>query len=144
MDWKIGMCHHEEVISDTWKRVLITLGGPIASLVVSIPLMMHYKSIASSDFLSFVVIVFIGSACYDFLSNMLPIATPINMHDGAVSYSDGFILLSIFNRHFASEEHLSLSQKFHDEQYDEVIAICLLYTSPSPRDQRGSRMPSSA
>ena len=26
----------------------------------------------------------------------------------------------------------------------ERIRICLLYTSPSPRDQRGSRMPSSA
>ena len=26
----------------------------------------------------------------------------------------------------------------------EVVAVCLLYTSPSPRDQRGSRMPSSA
>ena len=25
-----------------------------------------------------------------------------------------------------------------------IIAGCLLYTSPSPRDQRGSRMPSSA
>ena len=25
-----------------------------------------------------------------------------------------------------------------------VIMVCLLYTSPSPRDQRGSRMPSSA
>ena len=25
-----------------------------------------------------------------------------------------------------------------------MVAICLLYTSPSPRDQRGSRMPSSA
>ena len=24
------------------------------------------------------------------------------------------------------------------------FAVCLLYTSPSPRDQRGSRMPSSA
>ena len=24
------------------------------------------------------------------------------------------------------------------------LLICLLYTSPSPRDQRGSRMPSSA
>ena len=24
------------------------------------------------------------------------------------------------------------------------LGICLLYTSPSPRDQRGSRMPSSA
>ena len=26
----------------------------------------------------------------------------------------------------------------------EEITACLLYTSPSPRDQRGSRMPSSA
>ena len=26
----------------------------------------------------------------------------------------------------------------------EVLRTCLLYTSPSPRDQRGSRMPSSA
>ena len=25
-----------------------------------------------------------------------------------------------------------------------LISTCLLYTSPSPRDQRGSRMPSSA
>ena len=25
-----------------------------------------------------------------------------------------------------------------------LVACCLLYTSPSPRDQRGSRMPSSA
>ena len=28
--------------------------------------------------------------------------------------------------------------------YDHRIVVCLLYTSPSPRDQRGSRMPSSA
>ena len=27
---------------------------------------------------------------------------------------------------------------------DDVLYTCLLYTSPSPRDQRGSRMPSSA
>ena len=29
-------------------------------------------------------------------------------------------------------------------EYPEQNDICLLYTSPSPRDQRGSRMPSSA
>ena len=28
--------------------------------------------------------------------------------------------------------------------FDGITTICLLYTSPSPRDQRGSRMPSSA
>ena len=29
-------------------------------------------------------------------------------------------------------------------KYGNAITTCLLYTSPSPRDQRGSRMPSSA
>ena len=30
------------------------------------------------------------------------------------------------------------------EIIDDQLDLCLLYTSPSPRDQRGSRMPSSA
>ena len=30
------------------------------------------------------------------------------------------------------------------EKYEGVLKICLLYTSPSPRDISGSRMPSSA
>ena len=32
----------------------------------------------------------------------------------------------------------------HTDDLDRGIHVCLLYTSPSPRDQRGSRMPSSA
>ena len=35
-------------------------------------------------------------------------------------------------------------QGFSEEQFDTPYRPCLLYTSPSPRDQRGSRMPSSA
>ena len=35
-----------------------------------------------------------------------------------------------------------IKESFHF--YDRHCEICLLYTSPSPRDQRGSRMPSSA
>ena len=30
------------------------------------------------------------------------------------------------------------------DMYEDLLKDCLLYTSPSPRDQRGSRMPSSA
>ena len=33
--------------------------------------------------------------------------------------------------------------KRHEKLYEEIMA-CLLYTSPSPRDKRQSRMPSSA
>ena len=35
-------------------------------------------------------------------------------------------------------------QQFLALTLEEVLSVCLLYTSPSPRDQRGSRMPSSA
>ena len=31
-----------------------------------------------------------------------------------------------------------------DSEFSITLYACLLYTSPSPRDQRGSRMPSSA
>ena len=38
------------------------------------------------------------------------------------------------------------TDEFHERGQDDKhqFRICLLYTSPSPRDQRGSRMPSSA
>ena len=40
--------------------------------------------------------------------------------------------------------HGSLANKEDLRRYLAMITTCLLYTSPSPRDQRGSRMPSSA
>ena len=45
------------------------------------------------------------------------------------------------------EQNASLALQIADRAYvleAGRLTICLLYTSPSPRDQRGSRMPSSA
>ena len=48
----------------------------------------------------------------------------------------------------SGSEASKVTLKFCPEHYqvymDEVIPACLLYTSPSPRDISGSRMPSSA
>ena len=43
-----------------------------------------------------------------------------------------------------SESEVSNSREAQLDQVRELFSTCLLYTSPSPRDQRGSRMPSSA
>ena len=45
----------------------------------------------------------------------------------------------ILNKAGASDADMIIAVTQNDE-----VNICLLYTSPSPRDQRGSRMPSSA
>ena len=45
------------------------------------------------------------------------------------------------------DKYVSLSKEYADLKplYDQVnLYFCLLYTSPSPRDMRRSRMPSSA
>ena len=41
------------------------------------------------------------------------------------------------------KKHGCLAARINDVERD-LSTPCLLYTSPSPRDQRGSRMPSSA
>ena len=38
----------------------------------------------------------------------------------------------------------SVREQAENKTYSALGRLCLLYTSPSPRDQRGSRMPSSA
>ena len=43
-----------------------------------------------------------------------------------------------------SARNPTIEQKIELLSYMERLGVCLLYTSPSPRDQRGSRMPSSA
>ena len=39
---------------------------------------------------------------------------------------------------------VSITMQGRNQADLEALKVCLLYTSPSPRDQRGSRMPSSA
>ena len=53
---------------------------------------------------------------------------------------------------YGSDNQLKITTKYRiqeselevDEAVEQKLYTCLLYTSPSPRDQRGSRMPSSA
>ena len=42
------------------------------------------------------------------------------------------------------DKPLPLAEQLRQAIRDGLDCVCLLYTSPSPRDQRGSRMPSSA
>ena len=53
-------------------------------------------------------------------------------------------LREILESEFKGVYALKVIDVLKSPQLAEEDKICLLYTSPSPRDQRGSRMPSSA
>ena len=69
---------------------------------------------------------------------------------GEILYIGAADARSLFGLKGVLEENLGTAANFRCEvttMYStrrQELLICLLYTSPSPRDQRGSRMPSSA
>ena len=69
-------------------------------------------------------------------SNILSQVTAANFKDSHVDHLNTLI------KHIHSTANFSLRHSTLDDETLHVV--CLLYTSPSPRDQRGSRMPSSA
>ena len=50
-------------------------------------------------------------------------STPLSMHDGSVSYSDGYQLLSLFYRKKAPKSLKLIEEKFHKKKYEETISL---------------------
>ena len=68
--------------------------------------------------------------------------------ENELPYPDGKLIVSRVDLDgiitHANDAFVDISGYSRDELIGAPHHICLLYTSPSPRDQRGSRMPSSA
>ena len=63
----------------------------------------------------------------------------VELHDGTFANR-----LNLYD-FFVDGDDSAIGRLVNDKVFSvEVLGSCLLYTSPSPRDQRGSRMPSSA
>ena len=78
---------------------------------------------------------------------------PSNAVEYFVSYYDYYQPEAyIPGRDLYIDKELQMNERIEQERFSTVASLvsrpdvitCLLYTSPSPRDQRGSRMPSSA
>ena len=69
-----------------------------------------------------------------------------NFEEGSARKTKGLVVdyIGIKNQMNQALAMYSKSDASNIEEIDQSLTACLLYTSPSPRDQRGSRMPSSA
>ena len=74
--------------------------------------------------------------------------TSLNLKDGLAAVYENKISLILLDLMLPDGSGLDLCKKLKSNpEYDFIpiiILTCLLYTSPSPRDMRRSRMPSSA
>jgi len=125
-EWQIGLCRSQKILDSTWKRILIVIGGPIASLIISIPLILNLQRLQSNSFVFFISIVFIGAAIFDLAINLYPSASPMNMHDGDIAYSDGYVLRALIARSFLDENYFEMEKKYEAKKYDQVVNLGLV------------------
>ena len=135
LDWKIGMCEHQGGTS-IWQRVIIILGGPLASVLLSIPLFLAILQGDLSQLLAGILMIFIIAALIDFFVNIIPVAHPIDMHDGSISFNDGYQLYILFGRLLRSKEYLMLEEHLLEDRHEYVIekATELIGTEQQKKD----------
>ena len=82
------------------------------------------------------------TALYNYHKNLGAKFVPFAGYEMPIQYKDGIV-----KEHISTRTHAGFFDVSHMGQFflegDETL-VCLLYTSPSPRDYAASRMPSSA
>lgn len=134
-EWQIGLCRREGKVESIWKKALIIIGGPIASLIISIPLIYKLKEFQSQELIFFFMIVFIGAAIVDLCVNLYPFSSPMKMHDGGIAFSDGYQLRSLMIESIMPEAYFDFQKLFQDKKYDELIEKTESHIELNPKDR---------
>lgn len=121
--WQKGVCFHK-IPPATNQHIIITLGGPVISLLLAAPSCYLAFFFDSHGALKLITFFFMISASIDFLFNIIPRRTPITLHDGRTIYNDGRNLAYLIRykkfekkytkayAHFNKQEHETAARLF--------------------------------
>lgn len=122
-NWEIGLCSYKKPRL-VWQELLITLGGPIASLLIAIPLFSLVLTQNFSDIPLTIVLIFVVAAAIDFFVNIYPSSKAIQMHNGVTTYNDGYQIYLLLGRLSLPKHFFEIEENFKNRDYQKVIADC--------------------
>lgn len=79
----------------TGKHFLIVFGGPFTSLLMAVLSLILALSGIEAGALMFILLMVSVSSFWDFVVNMIPSGGGIQLYNGEVAQSDGYVILSI-------------------------------------------------
>ena len=85
---QMGLCYHSSA-KTIQQTLLIILGGPLASLLFGLLLIVLVSNFIFPPMLNFVFYMLLVSAIFDFFVNMIPSKNPSYLFDGTPVYNDG-------------------------------------------------------
>lgn len=120
LTWNIGMCSHGG-IRPLWHNLITVIGGPIASLLISIPLLLFLVNVDLHPLTSFCISVFVMAASIDFFTNMIPSGSSGYTDDGNSIFNDGMQLKYLFRRLSLPEVYFEMEELIVKKEF--VAAI---------------------
>lgn len=94
--WRLGLCVPSAKQISINKQIIYTLTGPLASFAIATLACYFTFTYDFHGFLKLILVIFFGSSVFDLLVNLTPINTPILLHDGRLTYNDGYQLKQLF------------------------------------------------
>lgn len=121
--WRLGLCVPSAKSVSINKQIVYTLTGPFTSLMVAAVASYFTFTYDLHGFLKLFLIVFLGSAFIDVLVNLIPNATPIKLHDGRITYNDGYSLKQLFYYKRLPKKYSAGAELFNEQKFAEAAVL---------------------
>ncbi len=122
-DWRLGLCVPSAETISVNKQIIYTLTGPLASLIIGVIACYFTFAYDLHGFLKLFLIVFLGSAVFDLIVNLIPNQTPIKLYDGSITYNDGYSLKQLFYYKRLPKEYSEAAKLYKEQRYADAAIL---------------------
>jgi tetratricopeptide (TPR) repeat protein len=121
--WRLGLCVPSAKSISINRQIIYTLTGPIASLIIATIACYFTFAYDLHGFFKLFLIVFLGSAFFDLLVNLIPNGTPIKLYDGKITYNDGYNLKQLFYYKRLPREYSVAVDLYNEQKYSDAAFL---------------------
>jgi len=138
--WRLGLCIPSAKAISLNRQIIYTVTGPITSLIIAIVACYFAFTYDLHGFLKLFLVVFLGSAFFDLLVNLIPNETPIKLYDGKIAYNDGYSLKQLFYYKRLPKEYMEAAELYNQQRYSEAAILLTRILSSGTEDENIYRL----
>jgi tetratricopeptide (TPR) repeat protein len=123
LSWKGGLCVPSAQVISIKKQIIYVACGPLASLVLAAIVGLYVFSFHDYDPFKLFLLIFMCSAAFDFLFNIIPRHAPIRLNNGTITYNDGHKLRRLIRYQRLPPAYLQAFDLFNNNQFRQAAPL---------------------
>ena len=121
--WRLGLCVPSAKSVSINRQIVYTLAGPITSVIIASIACYFTFAYDLHGLLKLFLIVFLGSAFFDLLLNLIPNETPIKLYDGSITYNDGYCLKQLYYYKRLPKEYSAAAHLYNEQEFADAAVL---------------------